>query len=187
LKRVGTKLSSAGPPGKKVTGRSRLENTSRGERKFLEVVMKSMILKSFTMLMLTMALASLTVQAQSATEMRTNIPFRFIIGSQTLPAGEYTVRYVNRDSGKTALLFRSLDGRTNRIVNMATTQSGTSEMRASIVFSQYGDSYFLSEVWTGGDQYGLSLPKSRTERRLRDSDLSKLEVKRVTVALSARR
>jgi hypothetical protein len=150
--------------------------------------MKSVILKSFTMLMLTMTLASLTVQAQSATEMRANIPFRFIIGSQALPAGEYTVRYVNQDSGKTALLFRSLDGRTNRIINMmSTTQSGTSEMKASIVFSQYGDSYFLSEVWTGSDQYGLSLPKSRTERQLREGDLSKLEVKRVTVALTARR
>ncbi|HEY0321645.1 MAG TPA: hypothetical protein VGC66_11850 [Pyrinomonadaceae bacterium] len=149
--------------------------------------MKSVILKSFTMLMLTMALAAVTAQAQSANQMKASIPFRFIIGNQTLPAGEYTVRYVNQDSGKNALLFKSTDGRTSRIVRMNTTQSGEARMKASLVFNQYGDSYFLSEVWTGTDQYGLSLPKSRTERQLKDGDLSNVEAKRVTVALNAGR
>jgi hypothetical protein len=119
--------------------------------------------------------------------MKANIPFRFIIGNQTLPAGEYSVRYLNEDSGKTALLFRSMDGKTSRIVSMNTTQQGEGEAKASLVFNQYGDSYFLSEVWTGVDQYGLSLPKSRTERQLKDGDLSQTEAKRVTVALITRR
>jgi hypothetical protein len=149
--------------------------------------MKREILKSFTMLMLTIALAAVAAQAQSANQMKANIPFRFIIGNQTRPAGEYTVRYVNQDSGKTALLFRSMDGKTSRIVNMNTTQQGEGEAKASLVFNQYGDSYFLSQVWTGGDQYGLSLPKSRTERQLKDGDLSQVEAKRVTVALITRR
>lgn len=149
--------------------------------------MKREILKSFTMLMLTIALAAVATQAQSANQMKAHIPFRFIIGNQTLPAGEYTVRYVNQDSGKTALLFRSMDGKTSRIVNMNTTQQSEGEAKASLVFNQYGDSYFLSQVWTGGDQYGLSLPKSRAERQLKDGDLSQVEAKRVTVALITRR
>ena len=149
--------------------------------------MKREILKSFTILMLTLVFAALTAQAQSTNQMKADIPFRFTIGNQTLPAGEYTVRYVNQDSGKTALLFRSMDGKTSRIVNMNTTQRGEGEAKASIVFNQYGDSYFLSEVWTGGDQYGLSLPKSRMERQLKDGDLSQVEAKRVTVALITRR
>jgi hypothetical protein len=60
-------------------------------------------------------------------------------------------------------------------------------MKASLVFSQYGDSYFLSEVWTGSDQYGLSLPKSRAERQMKNGELSGIEAKRVTVALNAGR
>lgn len=149
--------------------------------------MKRVVLKSFTMLMLTLALAAVTAQAQSANQMKANIPFRFIIGNQTLPAGEYTVRYVNQDSGKNALLFKSMDGRTSRIVQMNTTQNGEAQKNASLMFNQYGDSYFLSEVWTGTDQYGLSLPKSRAERQLQDGDLSNMEAKRVTVALNSRR
>ncbi len=149
--------------------------------------MKREMLKSFTLLMLTVALACLTVQAQAGNRMKADIPFRFIIGDQTLPAGEYTVRYVNQDSGKTALLFKSTDGKTSRIVNMNTAQRGEQETAASLVFNRYGDQYFLSEVWTGVDQYGLSLPASRAERQLKNGDLAKVEARRVTVALNARR
>lgn len=148
--------------------------------------MKREMLKSFTMLMLTVAFACLTVEAQTLNQMKADIPFRFTIGDQTLPAGEYTVRYVNQDSGKTALLFKSTDGKTSRIVNMNTAQRGEQETKASLVFNQYGDQYFLSEVWTGADQYGLSLPASRAERQLKNGDLA-MEAKRVTVALNARR
>lgn len=149
--------------------------------------MKREMLKSFTMLVLTLALAAVAVQAQSVNQMKAHIPFSFIIGNQTLPAGEYTVRYINQDSGKTALLFKSIDGRTNRIVTMITAQKSEAPEKASLVFNQYGDSYFLSEVWTGDDQYGLTLPKSRTERKLKDNDLSQNSEKRVAVALTARR
>jgi hypothetical protein len=147
--------------------------------------MKREILKSFALLMLTLALATLTAQAQSTNQMKANIPFQFNIGNQTLPAGEYTVRYVNQNSGKTALLFKSADGRTSRIVNMLPAQRMDAQLKASIVFHQYGDSYFLSEVWTGADEYGLALPKSRAERDR--NEVAGLEAKRVTVALTARR
>jgi hypothetical protein len=147
--------------------------------------MKREILKSFTMLMLALAFAGLTTQAQSPTQVKAQIPFSFMIGSQRLPAGEYTIRYVNQDAGKTALLFKSADGRTSRIVNMMPKERNATQEKASLVFNQYGESYFLSEVWTGGDQYGLSLPRSRAERNL--NELSQNETKRVTVALTARR
>ncbi len=147
--------------------------------------MKRETLRSFALMALIVAFTSLTAQAQSANQMKAHIPFSFTIGSQTLPAGDYTVRYINQDSGKTALLFKSADGRTSRIVNMIGTQREEAEGKASLVFNQYGESYFLSEVWTGGDQYGLSLPKSRAERKL--NEIAQAEAKRVTVALSARR
>lgn len=147
--------------------------------------MKRGILKSFTMLMLTLALAAVTAQAQSANEMKADIPFRFVIGNQTLPAGEYIIRYVNQDSGKTALLFKSRDGRTNRIVNMMPAQKSEPLEKTSLVFNQYGENCFLSEVWTSGSSYGLALPKSNAERRERE--LAQNSAKRVTVALIARR
>jgi hypothetical protein len=149
--------------------------------------MKREILKSLAVVMLAVSVMSLTARAQSSAELKANIPFSFVIGNQTLPAGEYTVRYVNQSSGKSALLFKSVGGGTSRIVNMNAAQASRAEMKASLVFNQYGDSYFLSEVWTGGDQYGLSLPKSRAERQMKNGELSRVEAKRVTVALNAGR
>ena len=148
--------------------------------------MKSMILRLFTTLMLLVALGTVAAQAQSANQMKADIPFRFVIGDQTLPAGEYIVRYVNQDSGKTALLFKSTDGRNTRIVTMMTAERDAPQEKASLIFNQYGDQHFLSEVWTAGDQYGLALPKSRTERQMK-GDIALNRQKRVTVALITRR
>jgi hypothetical protein len=153
--------------------------------KIMEVAMKRETLRSFALMILMLAFTSLTAQAQSAAQMKAQIPFNFIIGSQTLPAGDYTVRYINQDSGKTAILFKSADGRTSRIVQMMPAQRDNAQGKAILVFNQYGESYFLSEVWSGGDQYGAALPKSRMERNL--NEMAKAEAKRVTVALSARR
>jgi hypothetical protein len=68
---------------------------------------------------------------------------------------------------------------------MMLTQKSDAREKASLIFHQYGDSYFLSEVWTGADEYGLALPKSRAERDR--NEVAKVETKRVTVALNARR
>jgi hypothetical protein len=35
-----------------------------------------------------------------------------------------------------------------------------------LVFHQYGDEYFLTEIWPAGGQTGRALPKSRAEREL---------------------
>ena len=153
--------------------------------------MKKEILSVFTMLILTLALAVGTAHAQTARHLTASIPFQFTIGNQTLPAGDYTIDSINQDSGKSALRFRSKDGRVTRLVIMNPTQRGLDPEKASLVFHRYGDSYFLAEVWAG-DPYGLTLPRSRSERdmerelarQIKDSDVARTEQRqRVTVAL----
>jgi len=154
--------------------------------------MKKEILSVFTMLILTLAVAVGTAHAQSARQMAASIPFEFTIGNQTLPAGDYTIRFVNQDSGRNSLLIKSTDGRVNRMVMMNTAQKGSAQEKASLVFNQYGDRYFLAEVWTGADPYGLALPRSRSERdterelarEVKNNDLARTDGRqRVTVAL----
>ena len=154
--------------------------------------MKKEVLSIFTMLILTLAIGAATAHAQSANQTTASIPFQFNIGNQTLPAGDYTIKFVNQDSGRNALLIKSTDGRVSRIVMMNTAQKGSATERASLVFNQYGRRYFLAEVWTGSDQFGHTLPRSRSERDterelardIKDSDLARKEQRqRVTVAL----
>jgi hypothetical protein len=53
--------------------------------------MKKRILKNFTMLSLLLMLTAVSDAAQSERTKVTNIPFNFIVGEKTLPAGEYTL------------------------------------------------------------------------------------------------
>lgn len=141
--------------------------------------MKKVTLSAFAMLILvTTMLAVAPVHAQTKSQLKASIPFNFQIGHKTLPAGDYTIQCVNPDAGKTALLIKSVDGRTSRMVIMTPAQAAQVQEQSRLVFNRYGDQYFLSQVWTGGDSYGLELRKARAER-----ELAKNGAERVTVAL----
>jgi hypothetical protein len=126
---------------------------------------------------LSLALAALMpVKAQSDLPVLVTVPFDFIVGDRTLPAGDYSLRrhttaqgvlmITNRDEG-TSLMFR------------ADLAERSSQGRAKLVFDRYEDQYFLRQVWsTGVDRYDL--PESRTERSL-EKDLAQDVLLRVEV------
>ena len=125
--------------------------------------MKKNILKGTTMLMLlvavTLATAVVSANAQS-NPIKANIPFEFIVGDKTLPAGAYTVTAA--DAARDALMIQSADGK-----NSALRMSGPTEQknkgRAQMVFHRYGQNYFLAQVWNG-ESTGRELAKSKQER-----------------------
>ena len=45
-------------------------------------------------------------------------------------------------------------------------QADPSKTRARLIFHRYGQTYFLAEVWTGGDSTGRQLLKSKQERSM---------------------
>lgn len=136
--------------------------------------MKKQNLVTFTKLglaaLMTLAAAVASASAQSFTNIRANIPFDFTVGGKTLPAGKYTVQRINPNSADT-LLIRSEDGKAGAIGLTNAVQASTSPAQAKLIFHRYGNSYFLSEVWTDGDDIGRRLLKSRSEREL-DQELA---------------
>lgn len=129
--------------------------------------MKKQALKVVTLLTLvvTLALASAAVPISAAPGDRVmaNVPFEFIVGDKTLPAGEYTVGRVS-EMADNAIAIRSKDGKANaiRLTNSLETDRSSSKVR--LVFHRYGNRCFLSEVWTG--MSGRRLNKSRNERAI---------------------
>jgi hypothetical protein len=93
-----------------------------------------------------------------------DIPFAFVVAERTLPPGHYMVtRLLNGNL--------AIHDRENRGVFVTTysAQRLAPENTTKMVFDRYGDTYFLSEVWIGGDSLGRSLPLSRAERQLAKS------------------
>jgi hypothetical protein len=102
------------------------------------------------------------VQAQTI-GMEVNIPFEFQVGDQVLSPGRYTVWLrgngsaiaISDDRGKTAL----------SLVNAVPRTDPRSDV-SLLVFTVYGNRYFLHEVRLAGYPSAKSLLKSKTETTL---------------------
>jgi hypothetical protein len=92
-----------------------------------------------------------------------DVPFDFVVGDQTLPAGQYTVQH-----GVTpgTVLVRSLDGQTSHFRIANTIQAGNSKDQSTLVFNRYGSQNFLARVWVAGRGDGVELKQSKVEREM---------------------
>jgi hypothetical protein len=107
-------------------------------------------------------LAAAAAFAQSST-LHANVPFDFIVGTQVLPAGQYTV-----DSGSlhSTVIIRSNDCmRAAMAVLGSGLRSTATSNRGKLVFHRYGDTYYLTEIWQPGNE-GHQLPETSREREL---------------------
>jgi hypothetical protein len=138
--------------------------------------MKKEVIKGITMLTMLVAIAFATAvvsaNAQTPKTVVSNVPFEFVVGDVTLAAGEYRI---NRPLGN-ALTIQAADSNSaaSRLSNEI--QPRTDKRHARLVFRQYGDRYFLAEVWTGSDGIGRQLLKSRQERAI-EREISSLASK----------
>lgn len=102
-----------------------------------------------------------TAHAQGSRTQSVNIPFNFNVGDENLPAGDYKVtRLMN---GGEAI---AISGSESAIRLTSLIVKNEPARRSKLVFHRYGDTYFLSELWTAGDANGRRLVKSKTEGRL---------------------
>jgi hypothetical protein len=85
------------------------------------------------------------------------IPFEFVAGGVTLPAGEYRVSRVSYN-GDPELAIRSYDKRGTFLLPVAF--SGIADGQAKLSFEQVGDKHFLSQVETLRGVYTLGTPRA---------------------------
>ena len=91
-----------------------------------------------------------------------DVPFDFIVGNQTFPAGRYTL---DRGPAQGTVTIRSEDcahaaiGLTQSVSSVVTRENG------SLVFHRYGDTYIFSEVWNPGND-GRRLVSPSREKEL---------------------
>jgi hypothetical protein len=93
--------------------------------------------------------------------LKANVPFGFIVSGKSLPAGEYAFRY---DTPRSILSVRNLDSRhTTLVLVVDNGGSPRSAEQSKLVFRQYGNLYFLSQVWQAGSNDWYELSKTRRE------------------------
>lgn len=140
--------------------------------------MKKQALKNFTVLNLLLILTAVSVAAQSERNRITNIPFSFIVGEKTFPAGEYTVGPNRRNSDK-VWLVQSRDGDFSALFTTMSVRANETQEETKLVFHKYGDQYFLSQIWSAGGNSGRELLMAHRER-----ELAKNAIERKTIVLT---
>ena len=129
--------------------------------------------------------AGATAHAQLAgTTLRAMIPFDFSVRGKTLPAGEYEIRRFS--DAPDGLIISGVTNREREIFETEPVSRWKAPNRGEIIFHRYGDSYFLSEVFAGGEQAGRELPVSGQEKTLRRemaSNGNKAEPETVAIAV----
>ena len=107
--------------------------------------------------------ATSTCYAQQ-TVLAVKIPFAFQDGNRTLPAGEYRVERVQSGTELVQQL-RQIDGDAVMTVQTMSIESKAGNQNPELVFNRYGQTYFLSRIWTGG-AHGRQLFKSNYEKSI---------------------
>jgi len=103
-------------------------------------------------------LGALCLPAVSQTQMLVDVPFSFVAGGQSLPAGEYRVSraFPWGDSG-----WRIRGSKDSAAMMTNNVQSPHKAHRPSMVFVHTGDVYTLAQIWTSEhDGHELSLMPS---------------------------
>src|SRR5215510_14377360 len=130
--------------------------------------MKGQIVKKFLRLSFLVVIAAagvVSAHGQSlSSPVRANIPFDFTVADKKFSAGDYYISRAQTNSGDLVLRISSVTG--NRGAFQLTSGLRTSSPKKSdtLIFHQFGDQYFLSEVWPGGANSGRMFFESRDER-----------------------
>jgi hypothetical protein len=124
--------------------------------------MKTRALVMAGMMALTVMAFSRVAQAQEM--LVVNIPFDFVAGNMTLPAGEYSIKVTAPE--RTLLLIDRKDAAASAFMNTNPVVKTEMQTESKMIFNRYGDRYSLSEVWTAGNSRGRQLSKSRREMEM---------------------
>jgi hypothetical protein len=126
-----------------------------------EIGMKNQIYGIAAILGIFLALAAVSVQAQTPSRVEVNIPFEFSAGKTTLKPGVYTIK---RMSGNLVTLRNVADKSSvilNAPVNLSSTNADSTER---LVFNKYGGQYLLAQIWLTVDSGRELLKEKKTEK-----------------------
>jgi hypothetical protein len=98
--------------------------------------------------------------AETHTELNVTLPFEFVVGKTTLPAGKYIVKRTS-DQPFDVLMITSPDTGTSVFVN-PTAMENASAYKPTVSFRTVGDQHVLSGIQTADFVYNFRVSRSVT-------------------------
>lgn len=104
------------------------------------------------------AALALTAKAQATDQLNVTVPYQFVVGGKTLPAGTYRVSRAN-DRSQGALALSSFENRDGALIVASEWQDARGD-KPSLTFEQIDGRYFLSKIATAEHVYTIPVSKS---------------------------
>jgi hypothetical protein len=91
--------------------------------------------------------------------LKVKIPFSFSVGTQTFPAGQYSLKPLLPHT----MLLRNQAGEVLTSIGTNSVESKEVPRYMKLIFNGYGGQYFLTQIWKSGDSIGRELIKAPIE------------------------
>ncbi len=160
----GTVASASGMPTVVTMGLSKATTGTPADQKFrtgeMSMTRKALSVAAFVILCMAAATSVAQVRPKPKSSFAADVPFAFVVGNRTLPAGRYEFQFVlglpSAEDDINILAVRSLDGQRQYHSVVTGIVRGGSDLRtAKLTFNSQGDRRFLSQVWW--EKTGLQL------------------------------
>jgi len=119
--------------------------------------------KQFSIVLLTLICAVVLVpgaRAASAGDIAVDVPYEFVVGGKTLPAGHYTLGRLH-SLDRSVLVLNSYEQHAS-VVLVPTYFDDTTTGDVHLNFNKVGEQYFLSTIATLDGAYNFVTPHSAT-------------------------
>jgi hypothetical protein len=118
------------------------------------------------LILMVFALPALLNAQTARTTIKATIPFEFVVGGKTMPAGEYNIQ-VLRDSGASVLVSNRYESAYALPFSTSSAQPQKVADHTALVFHDYGDRHFLAGISLEGSDRGYGMKESKLESELR--------------------
>jgi len=106
-----------------------------------------------------------SAQLTSSDRVVAQVPFDFILAGKVVPAGKLTVQMAG--AGAKTLVVRNPDAGVTLMTGSSPAELKHAPAQCALVFTRYGNRYFISGIKLAGDRTSYRLPESKAEAEMR--------------------
>jgi hypothetical protein len=108
--------------------------------------------------LLTLGVVNMAPMLSASTNLEVTVPFSFVAGHSTLPAGQYEISI---DDNKHLICIKGTVANPSMFLLSQPTEAPAVREDSKVVFKRRGDEYSLSGLWVAGEKSGQEVPQPR--------------------------
>jgi hypothetical protein len=134
----------------------------------------------------TLLTGAISISADSVVRTNYSIPFAFTAGENNFPAGEYCIEKESSKGNKIEIKISSKDGKQTALVLARRVETDHQTAQTKLLFNQYAEKYFLTQLWGHDEKYAIKIPPTPAEHTASVELKAGGKQKPKTIAVSAK-